>query len=88
MHEGVGMGFLDRLLGREPRQQGGWQPPAQQQVPQAPRPAGGPQGDDERAVARYRYLLRTAPPEEPGARARRGVRPPHAAAAQPGARGA
>ena len=58
------MGFLDRLLGREPR--GGHQ---QQYPPAAPvrphqrsaPPAGG--SEDERAVARYRYLLRTAPPE-------------------------
>src|SRR4029453_1152860 len=27
-------------------------------------PGPGPQGDDARAIARYRYLLRTAPPEE------------------------
>ncbi|MGO4782564.1 hypothetical protein [Cryobacterium sp. W22_MBD10_FK3] len=45
------MGFLDRLLGR-PEQ------------PEQPRPAAGPQRtDDEIAVERYRYLLRTAPPE-------------------------
>ena len=47
------MGFLDRLLGREePR-------PLPQQAPvsQAAR------SDDEIAVERYRYLLRTAPPE-------------------------
>lgn len=57
------MGFLDRLLGREPRTQ---QPPYAPQPPAHPVPGGGLRpaaGDDERAVARYRYLLRTAPPE-------------------------
>lgn len=47
------MGFLDRLLGRED--------PAP-----APRPAArrrGAETDDERAVERYRYLVRTAPPD-------------------------
>ena len=60
------MGFLDRLLGREPLQQ-------QQQHQQArpsgqpydvPAPRGGASTEDERAIARYRYLLRTAPPED------------------------
>ncbi|ERK70116.1 hypothetical protein N136_03548, partial [Leifsonia aquatica ATCC 14665] len=55
------MGFLDRLLGREePR-------PAGQQYPAAPVPQQAPapqqRSDDEIAVERYRYLLRTAPPE-------------------------
>jgi hypothetical protein len=56
------MGFLDRLLGREPRTQ---QPPYAPQPPAPPVPGGlhPAPGDDERAVARYRYLLRTAPPE-------------------------
>ena len=50
------MGFLDRLFGTEPQ-------------PSAPSvPAGGPVGvgarsQDEIALERYRYLLRTAPPE-------------------------
>ncbi|MEC5184384.1 hypothetical protein RCH12_001849 [Cryobacterium sp. MP_3.1] len=45
------MGFLDRLLGR-PEQ------------PEPARTAPAPQRtDDEIAVERYRYLLRTAPPE-------------------------
>jgi hypothetical protein len=90
------MGFLDRLLGREDRQQPqGWNAPRQQQQPQqqgyqygqqsynAPTPGygapqdqygsaqgqyGAPQGgdgrtQDQQAVDRYRYLLRTAPPE-------------------------
>lgn len=60
------MGFLDRLLGREPRAQHPQQyPPAYSaEVPQPRQPQGAPGGgEDERAVARYRYLLRTAPPE-------------------------
>lgn len=70
------MGLLDRLLGREPQgqqnqNQGGrpWY-----DTGSTARPAGrggygeaslnrGPQSDDERAIARYRYMLRTAPPE-------------------------
>ncbi len=65
------MGFLGRLLGREPLQtQGGYagSPPTSgpAPVPAAPSQAGvqdaGPSAD-ERAIARYRYLLRTAPPE-------------------------
>jgi hypothetical protein len=48
------MGILDRLFGRD-------------EAPQ-PRPAqrpgaGAPQSADEQAVARYRYMLKTAPPE-------------------------
>ncbi|WP_454049917.1 hypothetical protein [Cellulomonas sp. Marseille-Q8402] len=50
------MGFLDRLLGREPRQQR-----------YAPEPAYGapaaPADPDQAAIERYRYLLRTAPPD-------------------------
>ncbi|GAA2954034.1 MULTISPECIES: hypothetical protein [unclassified Microbacterium] len=57
------MGFLDRLFGTEPQNR---QPYAQQ--PAAPRPAGypsttPPKSEDEIAIERYRYLLRTAPPE-------------------------
>ncbi|HKG50070.1 MAG TPA: hypothetical protein VKB14_06500, partial [Actinomycetales bacterium] len=73
------MGFLDRLLGRPERparhqgyrqvyrqdsQQG--YPPEYEQGYRTARPDTdrGAQGDaDDRAVARYRYLLRTAPPE-------------------------
>jgi hypothetical protein len=62
------MGFLDRLLGREerpaqPRPGSGGQ---QQGYQYGQQPYGAPQqggGEDERAVERYRYLLRTAPPE-------------------------
>jgi len=63
------MGFLDKLLGREPAG-----PPAtSQEQPSQRQPyrpqdgdgsaVGGPESTDERAIGRYRYLLRTAPPE-------------------------
>src|SRR3954453_20823976 len=60
------MGFLDRLLGREPLQQ---QRPQQAQPPTGqptavPAPRGGASTEDERAIARYKYLLRTAAPED------------------------
>lgn len=62
------MGFLDRLLGRQPQQPqprptGGYEPP---HLPQEGglRPVGDVvASEDARALARYRYLLRTAPPE-------------------------
>ncbi len=53
------MGFLDRLLGREEPQQQNYYPPQNAQAPAAP----AARSDDEIAVERYRYLLRTAPPE-------------------------
>lgn len=46
-----GMGFLDRLFGTQ----------EQDAAPATPRHR--PPNEDERAVERYRYLLRTAPPE-------------------------
>jgi hypothetical protein len=46
-----GMGFLDRLFGTQ----------EQDEAPASPRRR--PPTEDERAVERYRYLLRTAPPE-------------------------
>ena len=53
------MGIMDRLFGeeseREPRQEGAARNPAGNQ------PAG--RLSDDQAVARYRYLLQTAPPE-------------------------
>jgi len=60
------MGFLDRLFGTKPQNPRQAQPYGQQ--PASPRPAGypattPPQSEDERAIERYRYLLRTAPPE-------------------------
>ncbi|MEN0085781.1 MAG: hypothetical protein AAGC66_13550 [Leifsonia sp.] len=66
------MGFLDRLLGREePRPNGSQQQNAGYQpyggpgaAAGAPAPTGAqPRSEDEIAVERYRYLLRTAPPE-------------------------
>ena len=62
------MGFLDRLLGREPQpsarpdygtpESGGWSRETH------PGPARQPGVDsDEAAIERYRYLLRTAPPD-------------------------
>ena len=57
------MGFLARLFGTEPQHR---QPYAQQ--PASSRAAGypsttPPKSEDELAIERYRYLLRTAPPE-------------------------
>ncbi|WP_251449523.1 hypothetical protein [Microbacterium sp. Marseille-Q6648] len=60
------MGFLDRLFGTEPERT---PPPVPQNAPRHPQ--GGaqpvstqpPQSEDEAAIERYRYLLRTAPPE-------------------------
>ncbi len=57
------MGFLDRLLGRESatqgRQTGYEQPRSRGREPHAPGANA-----DERAVARYKYLLRTASPDQ------------------------
>lgn len=59
------MGFLDRLFGTQPRQA----PPvpqnpyARQGYPTPAQAAQPPRSEDEVAVERYRYLLRTAPPE-------------------------
>ena len=52
------MGFLDRLFGRKegPQAQPGVQP-------YAPSGGGQPLSDDEEALRRYRYMLKTAPPE-------------------------
>jgi hypothetical protein len=52
------MGFFDRLFGRQPA------PPAQPAPGAAGRlNRGGPVSDDAAALERYRYMLRTAPPE-------------------------
>ncbi len=52
------MGFLDRLLGREDQSRDSgrqtWNAPQQQ----------SPKTDDEQAIERYRYMLRTAPPDQ------------------------
>ena len=60
------MGFLDRLLGRTPTEQqrrnDGWDSGTElRSAANPPRPGAS---EEERAVARYRYLLRTAPPEQ------------------------
>ena len=48
------MGFLDRLFGRQPAEP----------IPERDRSSTEPQPlTDEQALARYRYMLRTAPPE-------------------------
>ncbi|WP_324275064.1 hypothetical protein [Blastococcus brunescens] len=53
------MGLLDRLLGRSPRS-------SRNGTRQygSPTPGRGEQLPDDQAIARYRYLLRTAPPEQ------------------------
>jgi hypothetical protein len=60
------MGFLDRLFGTEEKRPATettpTTPPAYAQAPQQPAPQQ-PLSDDELAIQRYRYLLRTAPPE-------------------------
>ncbi|MET0434296.1 MAG: hypothetical protein ABW025_09030, partial [Cellulomonas sp.] len=53
------MGFLDRLLGREPRQE----QPHRQPYGARPADARPPADPDQAAIERYRYLLRTAPPD-------------------------
>lgn len=57
------MGLFDRLFGGGDQQQA--EPrPAPPQAPSPARQSGGPaRSDDEIALERYRYLLRTAPPE-------------------------
>ncbi|WP_462417341.1 hypothetical protein [Kytococcus sp. Marseille-QA3725] len=61
------MGFLDRILGGQRRQQGGQHPqqqyPGQHGQPRAAPQAGRAASQDDQAIARYQYLLRTAPPE-------------------------
>jgi hypothetical protein len=74
------MGFLDRLLGREPREQtpgmyqGGRMPQQQYRQTSGQNPEYGTapvygsaastgRSEDEVAIERYRYLLRTAPPD-------------------------
>lgn len=50
------MGFLDRLFGTDPDEE-------YRQTTQQVRQASAARSDDEIALERYRYLLRTAPPE-------------------------
>jgi hypothetical protein len=52
------MGFLDRLLGRSP----GRESPPEQHV-SVPSPGAAGELTDEQALERYRYLVRTAPPD-------------------------
>ena len=60
------MSFFDRLLGRDrepaPARQSTW---TEGPASTAPRPGApqSPQSPDQAAIERYRYLLRTAPPE-------------------------
>jgi hypothetical protein len=59
------MGLLDRLFGRRSSSGRGYhqeyRPQPQYDAPPAPH---GGQLSDEQAIARYRYLLRTAPPDQ------------------------
>lgn len=61
------MGFLDRLLGRTPqddRLHGSAERPGAPAYGTAPpAPTGPARSEDDVAIDRYRYLLRTAPPE-------------------------
>jgi hypothetical protein len=52
------MGFLDRLLGRSP----GRESPPEQHA-SVPSPGAAGELTDEQALERYRYLVRTAPPD-------------------------
>jgi hypothetical protein len=52
------MGFLDRLLGREPRD-----PDDRGYETEPSGPDATVSDEDERALERYRYLVRTAPPD-------------------------
>src|SRR6188472_2698693 len=54
------MGLLDRLLGREDQSR----PRPAWNTQQQPRPQQRQRTDDEVAIERYRYMLRTAPPEQ------------------------
>ena len=63
------MGLLDRLLGRTDRDRRGWSGDSSRgdwaARPSQPRqPPAAARTDDEVAIERYRYLLRTAPPEQ------------------------
>ena len=70
------MGLLSRLFGRDRGQSSPYGPGytdpyaeqgygyAQQPQQQPQRPASRGQSEDERAIERYRYLLRTAPPDQ------------------------
>jgi hypothetical protein len=60
------VGFLDRLFGRRAPEPTPQRPAPAGRAPYAPMGTGGsgaPQSEDDRALARYRYMLQTAPPE-------------------------
>lgn len=57
------MGFLDRLFGTENSRQQPDPVPRNTYVGDSAPSTQPPRSDDEAAVDRYRYLLRTAPPE-------------------------
>ena len=59
------MGFFDKLFGRteEPQQQGQQGQPTRYMGPQGGQGGQPAQMTDEQAIARYRYMLQTAPPE-------------------------
>jgi hypothetical protein len=60
------MGLFDRLLGRDTSERGEWGYRATRPAwgtPPGRAGASGPPSDDEAAITRYHYLLRTAPPE-------------------------
>ncbi|MBF4462199.1 MULTISPECIES: hypothetical protein [unclassified Rathayibacter] len=61
------MGFLDRLLGRDEQPEGARRAPAASDAGVSPAygtpPGRSARSEDEIAIERYRYLLRTAPPE-------------------------
>ncbi|QDW61886.1 hypothetical protein [Oerskovia sp. KBS0722] len=62
------MGFLDRLLGRTPQDErsphgSADRPGAPAYGTPPPAPTGPARSEDDVAIDRYRYLLRTAPPE-------------------------
>lgn len=56
------MGLLDRLLGRRDRDDARWAP-GRPAAPPRPGAGRGAPGSDDAAIERYRYLLRTAPPQ-------------------------
>lgn len=58
------MGILDRLFGRPEQPARPWQNVGNAYEQPRPQGRGAEASEDERAVARYRYLLRTATPEQ------------------------
>jgi hypothetical protein len=63
----IRMGILDRLFGRTPRGNASYGPTPPWGTPPSSPPSSPPppgrSGADDEAIRRYRYLLRTAPPE-------------------------